>query len=122
MSAQPSNPPEGVWPNGPCKPGEVYVMDTLFNDIETSKSQRIIIMSETSWGKFGTDLELLRRTAKQQDQRIKELAGEVALARQAEAEMLDKLNAHREIRRREKRAELEGDLIVPGDSRFNTRK
>lgn len=120
MEQQNSQP--GEWPNGPCGVDKVYVMDTQWNDETTSKQQRVIVMSETSWGKFGTQLEQFRRLAAQQDSRLKELLAEVAMARQSEADMLDKLNIHRDIRRKEARAQIEGDLIVPGDSRFNARK
>jgi hypothetical protein len=110
------------WPHGPCRPDQVYVMDTNWTDSVTLTQQRVIIMSESSWTKFGTTMEQMRRQLERQDARIRELLGNAALAQQAKADAEDRLEAHREARRREKRAEIEGDLIVPGDPRFTNQR
>ncbi len=95
------------FPNGPCIKGKVYVMDTPFE-------QRIIVMSEESWGDFGTMLQSLREIAKNQDNRIKELLAEAGARERILADTMSRLEALREVRRAEKRPEIEAQLNLKG--------
>jgi hypothetical protein len=103
---KPASPPVEIqpeWPNGPAIKGKVYVMDTPFD-------HRIIMMSEESWGEFGTRLESLRQIAKKQHDRIKELLAESEARERVLADTLSRLDALRDIRRAEKRADLEAEI------------
>jgi hypothetical protein len=91
------------FPNGPALKGKVYVFDNAFE-------QRVITMSEESWGDFGTSLMSLREIAKNQDNRIKELLAENAACVRLLADAKDRLEALREVRRAEKRPEIEAQI------------
>jgi predicted dinucleotide-utilizing enzyme len=119
MNEQSSQLAPDEFPNGAARHGKVYVMETapeIMNDDGTH--QRIVVMSEQSWVEFGTQLETLRRVAKAQDEKIKELLGTVAARDILNAQAMDRLNALRDVRRKEKRAEIEGDLVLPGSEAF----
>ena len=94
------------FPSGPCIKGKVYVMDT-------SVEQRIIVMSEESWGDFGTMLQSLREIAKNQDKRIKELLAEAGGRERVLADTMQRLDNLRAVRRAEKRPEVEADMNLP---------
>lgn len=117
--AQPSSQPESTgqeFPNGKTVRGKVYGVINQYDE-------KIVVMSEETWVDFGTTLESLRRVAASQDKRIKELIAQVASEQAKVADSLDRLEAHREARRREQRAELEpGSLVLPGSASFNNRK
>jgi len=105
-NSKPASQPVEVlpeWPHGPAIKGKVYVMDTPFD-------HRIVMMSEESWGEFGTMLESLRAIAKNQDKRIKELLAEAGARERVLADTMSRLDALRDIRRAEKRADLEAEL------------
>jgi len=93
-------------------------MDTPFTNPDGS-THRVVILSEQDWNANGTRLASLRAIAKKQDERIKELVADVAARDLVNADALQRLNNLREIRRNEKRAEIEKDLILPGDSRYD---
>lgn len=114
---QSSQPGPEEFPNGPAVRGRYYGM-------MSQHDQRIVVMSEESWNDFGTTLESYRRTAKTQDSRIKELVAQIAMEQGKVADAVDRLNALRDVRRSEKRAELEpGGLVLPGSVGFSsTRK
>ncbi len=108
---KPASPPVEVqkeWPNGPAIKGKVYVMDTPF-------TQRVIIMSEDSWGDFGTNLTSLRNIAAAQDKRIKELLAESGARERVLADTMSRLDALRAVRRAEKRIDIEADMNLPTD-------
>lgn len=111
--AQPSSQPDKpVFPDVPAVDGEFYGI--LMRD-----GQRIVSMTEQTWNNFGTTLESLRRVAAAQDQRIKELLAQVVSEQATRADMLDRLNALRDVRRAEKRADILGDsLVLPGSKDF----
>lgn len=126
MEQQPSKPIEtapGEFPNGPCKRGNVYGMDTAYANPDGSP-QQIIIMSIESWTDFGTTLESLRQVAAKQDERIKELLSDIAVRDLAVHKAQEAVEIHREIRRNEKRAEIGGEmgLVLPGSHLFNKGK
>ena len=107
--SEPASPPVEVlpeFPNGPAIDGKSYVFDT-------EHGQRIIAMSEESWIQFGTTLESLRHVAKNQDVRIKELLAENAAQNRVLADTMSRLNALREIRKAEKRKDLESQINIP---------
>lgn len=94
------------FPNGPAIKGKVYVFDTAFE-------QRVITMSEESWGDFGTSLMSLREIAKNQDNRIKELLAENAASARLLADAKDRLEAIRELRRKDVRPGVEALFHSP---------
>lgn len=117
MSEQPqvSQPASDEFPNGPCVRGRYYGTNGPTGD-------RIVIMSEETWTDFGTTLESIRRVAKTQDSRIRELIAQVAQEQGKAAEAEDRLNALRDVRRAEKRADFEpGGIVLPGSSGFSSR-
>lgn len=96
---------EPEFPNGKTIKGKVYVMD--------SHGERIIIMSEESWGEFGTRQETMRRLLKAQDDKIKTMVAENAARDRVNADLLSRLDALRAIRRAEKRIDVEADMNLP---------
>lgn len=109
------SPAEAEFPNGPAIKGKVYVMDTQYD-------QRVIVMSEESWGEFGTRSESMRQMLQKQDTRIKELLAENAIAKQMAADAATRLDNIRHVRRNEMRSRIEGqvdDLVLPGDKQFS---
>lgn len=112
----PPSPPD-QWPNGPAARGKVYMMGTPFQN-EDGSDHRIIIMSKQSWEDHGTTLESLRRVAESQDKRIRELLAENATAKMQAQDAINRLEAIRDIRRAEKRADIEKELIMPGSIDF----
>lgn len=105
---QVSAPAEGEFPDGPTVRGRYYMTDSPMGE-------RIVIMSYETWGDFGTTLESLRRVAKAQDTRIKELLAAAAASDLAKADAEKRLEALRDIRREEKRKDIEDGprIIVP---------
>jgi hypothetical protein len=101
------------WPNAPCVLDKVYVMDTQFD-------HRIIVMHEHSWGRFGTQMESMRQLLANQNDRIKELTADVAARDIKNADMLTRLENLRAVRRDEKRADIEGGLLLPGSVNFSS--
>lgn len=121
MDQAPSQPLETIseteFPNGKATLGKVYVMDTSYKN-EDDSPHRIIVMSEQSWGQFGTTMESMRQIMLSQDKRVRELIADVAARDIRVADTLSRLDALRDARRAEKRAEIEGDLITPGSGQF----
>jgi hypothetical protein len=74
-------------------------------------------MTTETFRTYGTQLEGYRQTCKKQDARIKELLGANAVLARECADVKERLQNLRDARRREKRAELEKELILPGDPR-----
>lgn len=109
MAQAPSQPVEiqPEWPTGPCIKNKVYVMDTPHD-------QRIIVMSEESWGEFGTLLQTLREVAKNQNQRILELVAESRASAVLLADAKERLEALRDVRRKEMRPEVEAQFNLKG--------
>ena len=106
---KPASPPVEIqkeFPNGPCIQGKVYVMDT-------EHQQRIIIMSEESWGDFGTILQSLRQVAKNQNELITKLNVEASVRERMLVDAQTRLDNLRAVRRAEKRAEVEAELNLP---------
>lgn len=99
------------FPHGRAKKGKVYAMDHLPG---TSEEGRIIIMSEDTWGDFGTQMETMRRVLKSQDDRIKELNADIAARDIRHAGMLDKLEVYRELRRKELKPLIEAQVATLG--------
>jgi hypothetical protein len=125
MDQQPSKPIETApdeFPTGPCKRGSVYGMDTAYANPDGSP-QKIIILSLDSWTDFGTTLESLRQVAAKQDARIKELLADIAVRDLKVQQAQEAVEIHREIRRKEKRAEIGGEmgLVLPGSHLFNAK-
>lgn len=116
LQPQPASPARPAWPQSPARLGEFYGAED-----PNHPGQDIIVMSQATWLQTGTIMESLRQLAKKQDARIKELLADLAVRDLRTKDAEDRLNNLREARRREKRAELEGSLITPGDSRFTTK-
>jgi hypothetical protein len=112
VSAQPVNPVEVQpdFPVGAPIKGKVYVMDHTY---APDQKCRIIVMSEDSWGDFGTKFEMARRVLKAQDDKIKTMIAEGNARERVNADLLSRLDALRAIRRAEKRPEIEADLNLP---------
>jgi len=104
------------WPNAQPEDMQAYGFDC------PNTGAKMVALTVHTWTVMGTHTEALRRTAKSQDARIKELLGELAVAQHAAVDAEQRLNNVREVRRREKRAELEQGLITPGDTRFSLDK
>jgi hypothetical protein len=88
-------------------------------DDPTHPGQLLTFMTVETWRQYGTQMQQLLQTSRRQDERIKELLGENAVLVKRTADAESRLSAMRDIRRREKRAELEDGLILPGDTRLN---
>lgn len=78
-------------------------------------NESCVIMTRKTWLDYGTLLESMRRANKDLDARCKELADES----KSRGEALENL---REVRRSEKRPEIEHGLVLPGSREFNKRK
>lgn len=122
VSSQPVKPMAAVsvepdFPYGAPIKGKVYVMDHNYRDgsLEdgTDHTVRIIVMSEESWGDFGTMMQTARNMLRAQDDKIKTMIAENAARDRVNADLLSRLDALRAIRRAEKRPEIEADLNLP---------
>jgi len=122
VSSQPVNPAPVVqvepdFPYGAPIKGKVYVMDHNYREggLEdgTDHTVRIIVMSEESWGDFGTKMETARQVLRAQDTKIKTMHAEGQARDRVNADLLSRLDALRAIRRAEKRPEIEADLNLP---------
>jgi hypothetical protein len=102
---QPQQPSE--FPNGPVVKGKFYVMDYSPG---TPHANRIIIMSEESWGDFGTTMESMRSILAKQNATIKELKADLAARDVLNADMLSRLEALRDVRRAERRPLIEAQV------------
>jgi hypothetical protein len=105
------------FPYGAPIKGKVYVMDHNYRtgglEDGTDHTVRIIVMSEESWGDFGTKMETARQILRAQDTKIRTMAAEGAARDRVNADLLSRLDALRAIRRAEKRPEVEADLNLP---------
>lgn len=97
------------FPEGPPIKGRVYAMDHMYGESTT----RIIVMSEESWGDFGTKMEMARRMLQAQDGKLKEMIAENAARDRVNADLLSRLEALRAVRRAEKRIDIEADINTP---------
>ena len=79
----------------------------------TPQASRIIIMSEESWGDFGTKMHTARELLKAQDKKIHAMIAENAARDRVNADLLQRLDALRAIRRAEKRPEVEAEMNLP---------
>ena len=104
--AQQSSAPDAAdFPHVAPQRGRYYVTDDNFGG-------QMVICSHDTWVDFGTTLESLRQMAAAQDKRIKELLAQVAAAGLASQESERRLENLREVRRNEKRADIEGGIIL----------
>lgn len=110
-------PQQPAWPATPARFGVQY----MTND-PSHPGEQLVVMSLATWHQVGTIMEALRQTGVKQNARIKELLSDVAVHTLRSADAETRLNNLREIRRAEKRVEVEKGLITPGDSRFNMGK
>lgn len=86
------------------KDGEYY-------DTRGPVGEECVIMTRKTWLDYGTLLEKMRVANVTLDARVKELAEES----KSRGEALESL---RDVRRSEKRHELEGSLVLPGSKHF----
>jgi hypothetical protein len=101
-----SLPGKDEFPNGRTVRGRYY--QTI-----TPSDEQVVIMSLETWGDWGTTLESLRQLAKAQDSRIKELIAAAAAAGAKQKDAEDRLEALRDVRRREMRADYnDGKLVL----------
>ncbi len=119
--SQPSEPPldadpQAVWPQAPAIMNQVYA----FSD--PTHGQDMVAMLRISFLQHGTMIEELRRICTKQDARIRELLADIAVRDHKLADVEARLTNLRDIRRREKRADLEPGIVLPGDPRFNQAK
>jgi len=101
----------GVWPAAPAVDGKYYYVTDQFG-------AKCAAMTLRTFETLGTIMEQQKRTLAIQDEKIKQIE---RINKQLVADkdaMLLNLNNLREKRRSEKRAEIEGGLITPGDPRF----
>lgn len=129
VTAQPASagtdatPPEVTieapkWPQIPCADGCVYGAED-----PRHPGCHIAVMSIQTWLNYGQQTEQYRRIAKQQDAQLREVKADLAVMTQRCTDAETRLNNLREVRRTEKRAELEpGGIVLPGSDRFKSRK
>lgn len=120
QNSPPSNPPSppsqlDQWPNKPAERGKFYgVNDPVF------QTEMLCVMTMETWTDVGTNIEQSKRVMAAQSKKIAELmATNQALAAQVN-DATERLNNLRTVRRAEKRQELEGELILPGQREFFT--
>lgn len=123
MDMQSNKPPSdaevpsqlNMWPNKPAEPGKFYgVMDPVF------QKDQLCVMTMETWADVGTHIESSKRVMALQANKIAELmATNAALASQIN-DANGRLNNLREVRRKEMRHQLEGDLVLPGQRDFFT--
>jgi hypothetical protein len=102
-------------PPGP-QPAEGFKMKTgEYYDTMGPSGEACVMMTRETWLNYGTLLEKMRETAKKQDERIRELVDE-------SSHFQTSLQNLRDVRRNEKRAEIEGGLVLPGSEHFNKHK
>lgn len=114
---------EQDFPYGAPIKGKVYVMDHNWRagglEDGTDHSVRIIVMSEESWGDFGTMMQTMRNLLKAQDTKIKTMAAEGSARDRVNADLLSRLDALRAIRRAEKRPEVEAQMNLTPETQGN---
>jgi hypothetical protein len=76
--------------------------------------ERIVMMTRETWLDYGTLVEKQRTTMADQNNRINELLEECR-------SITTSLNNLRDVRRSEKRPDIEGGLILPGSNRFKSK-
>lgn len=126
MSVSPSTPPQSEapsqparnWPDVPARPGEYYALeDPIHKD-----SGPLVVMLMESFTAVGTELQAYKQVARQQDTQLRELKADYAALKTSHEKNLEALNNLREVRRREKRAEIEKEIIMPGDPRAHLKR
>lgn len=108
----PTPDPQRAWPAGPAVAGAVYT----FPGRETFGEGEMVAMTMDTWLNFGTDMERFRRTAEQQDKRIRELLGENAGLSTRLAELQTKHSNLREATRAQRLSEMEREIVLPPGS------
>lgn len=113
----PPSPPSQLdqWPNKPAERGKFYgVKDPVF------QQDMLCVMTMETWTDVGTIIKKNEQVMAAQSKKIAELmATNQALAAQVN-DATERLNNLRSTRRAEKRQELEGELILPGQREFFT--
>lgn len=109
----PFSPPNKAWPEIPMEEGKYYQAKDPNHNGTT-----ICAMTWETWLKYGTAFEQYRVTCMAQDKRIKELLSQIAEGQLQVEQFSQALGNLRAIRRKEKRAELEGGIILEGDRRL----
>lgn len=104
------------WPLAPA------LLNMVYGFTDPTHNQEMVGMLKVTFLQHGTMMEGMRRTCQQQDARIRELIAELAVRDHQLADAKTRLENLREVRRVEKRAELEKELVLPGDPRFSQRK
>lgn len=101
------------WPTARAARGRFYGVED-----PAHKGDNLCVMSMETWVDFGTLVEKQNRVMAMQAKKISELmAMNGALVVQVN-DANARLGALRDVRRAEKRHELEGDLILPGSQFF----
>lgn len=116
-SQKPSSPPSqlGQWPNAPAQRGKFYgVKDPVF------KTDMLCVMTMETWTDVGTFLAKSEEAMKKQAEKIKEVMAANASLEMSLADANSRLNSLRDVRRSEMRADLEKELILPGNRAFVT--
>lgn len=116
-SKKPSSPPSqlGQWPNVPAQRGKFYgVKDPVF------KQDMLCVMTMDTWTDVGTFLKNSEIAMKKQADKIEELMRANTGLSAENRDLTKRMDNLRDVRRTEKRAELEGELILPGQRAFVT--
>ena len=102
--------------NQPAAGEQPFVMkDNEYYMTSGPNGEPCVIMTRETWLTYGTQLEGYRRNAILLEARVKELAEESKSRGEA-------LEALRDVRRKEKRVDIEGGLLLPGSRDFTKRK
>lgn len=99
-------------------PANRPVFQQVYGFTDPTWGVEMVAMMKETFLQHGTMIESLRRICKEQDARIRSLLADVAVRDQRLGDAMERLNNLRDVRRREKRAELEKELVLPGDPRF----
>lgn len=119
MDTHSPNPPDTeaatMWPAKPAVRGKFYgVTDPMF------KTDQLCVMTMETWVDVGTILKQHEQVMAQQAAKITELmATNSALSSQVN-DANSRLSNLRDVRRKEMRHQLEGDLVLPGQRDFFT--
>ena len=96
-------------------PAAPAIVDGQYYQTAGPNGEDCVIMTRKTWLDYGTLLEAQRLANKKLDDRVRELVEECN-------HHLTSLQNLRDVRRSEKRAELEGSLVLPGSEHFHKRK
>lgn len=89
-----------AWPTTRAERGKYYLLPDPVH-----AGDKLVVMSYDTWADFGTQLEIARRAGVNLDKQVKELVGEKHILAMQASDFKSRLEAIREVRRKEKREE-----------------